>query len=107
LTASISASEARLAKTESRRSAPGQHLRFHLAPQTRQRFVKSRQSNGSTGLAASSDFITAIEEQSVIAAIDAADLSPFRFQGWTGKRLTASYRWSYDYAFLPMVCTGA
>jgi DNA oxidative demethylase len=49
------------------------------------------------GVAATSDFITAMEEQSLIAAIDAADLSPFRFQGWTGKRVTASYGWRYDF----------
>ena len=49
------------------------------------------------GLAATSDFITAMEDQSLIAAIGAADLSPFRFQRWTGKRLTVSYGWSYDF----------
>jgi alkylated DNA repair protein (DNA oxidative demethylase) len=37
------------------------------------------------------------EEQTLIAAIDAPDLSPFRFQGWAGKRLTASYGWTYDF----------
>jgi hypothetical protein len=42
------------------------------------------------GLTSTSDFVTETEEQSLIAAIDAADLSPFRFQGWTGKRLTVS-----------------
>ncbi len=40
------------------------------------------------GLAATSDFVTGMEEQALIAAIDGADLSPFRFQGWTGKRWT-------------------
>ncbi len=49
------------------------------------------------GLAAMSDFITGTEEQALIAAIDAVSLSPFRFQGWTGKRLTASFGWSYDF----------
>jgi len=37
-------------------------------------------------------------------AIDEAGLSPFRFQQWTGKRLTRSYGWSYDFqtgAFAP------
>jgi DNA oxidative demethylase len=34
------------------------------------------------GLASTSDFVTQMEEQALIAAIDAADLSPFRFQGW-------------------------
>lgn len=49
------------------------------------------------GLAAASDFVTKAEEQALIAAIDAADLSPFRFHGWTGKRLTVSYGWTYDF----------
>lgn len=49
------------------------------------------------GLASTDEFITPDEEQSAIALIDAADLSPFRFQGWTGKRLTNSYGWSYDF----------
>jgi DNA oxidative demethylase len=49
------------------------------------------------GLASTGDFITEIEEQALIAAIDAVDLSPFRFQGWTGKRLTASFGWTYDF----------
>ncbi|KQM87557.1 2OG-Fe(II) oxygenase [Sphingomonas sp. Leaf23] len=31
------------------------------------------------------------------AAIDAAPLTPFRFQQWTGLRLTASYGWHYDF----------
>jgi DNA oxidative demethylase len=33
----------------------------------------------------------------LIASIDAAELSPFRFNGWLGKRLTASYGWRYDF----------
>jgi alkylated DNA repair dioxygenase AlkB len=49
------------------------------------------------GLTTTSNFITKTEEQALIAAIDAADLAPFRFQGWTGKRRTASYGWSYDF----------
>jgi alkylated DNA repair dioxygenase AlkB len=49
------------------------------------------------GLTATDDFVTETEEQTLIAAIDSVDLSPYRFQGWTGKRLTASYGWTYDY----------
>ncbi|MBR0684080.1 alpha-ketoglutarate-dependent dioxygenase AlkB [Roseomonas eburnea] len=50
------------------------------------------------GLSTSGDLVTAEEEASLIAAIDATEeLSPFRFQGWTGKRLTASYGWTYDF----------
>ncbi len=49
------------------------------------------------GLAARGDFVTEAEAQALIAAIDEADLALFRFQGWTGKRRTASYGWSYDF----------
>jgi alkylated DNA repair protein (DNA oxidative demethylase) len=49
------------------------------------------------GLSLASDIVSPDDEQSLIAAIDAADLTPFRFQGWQGKRLTASYGWRYDY----------
>ena len=35
--------------------------------------------------------LTAEEEAGLIARIDGVDLSPFRFQGWTGKRLTRSF----------------
>lgn len=37
------------------------------------------------------------EEVDLIARIDGEALSPFRFQGWTGKRLTRSFGWSYDF----------
>lgn len=49
------------------------------------------------GLSLAEGFITPAEEQSLIVGIDAADLSPFRFQGWTGKRLTTSFGWRYDF----------
>jgi alkylated DNA repair dioxygenase AlkB len=49
------------------------------------------------GLAQADDIVAPDEEQALIAAIDAVDLSPFRFQGWTGKRLTASFGWRYDF----------
>lgn len=41
--------------------------------------------------------LTEAEESALIAHIDGAELSPFRFQQWTGKRLTHSYGWSYDF----------
>jgi alkylated DNA repair protein (DNA oxidative demethylase) len=50
-----------------------------------------------TGLFQTEDFVTPGEERALIDAIDAADLSPFRFHGWLGKRLTASYGWRYDF----------
>lgn len=37
------------------------------------------------------------EEAALIAAIDATGPTPFRFQGWLGKRLTTSFGWSYDF----------
>jgi alkylated DNA repair dioxygenase AlkB len=49
------------------------------------------------GLSQADAFVTPGEEQMLIASIDAAELSPFRFHGWLGKRLTASYGWHYDF----------
>ena len=49
------------------------------------------------GLSAADDFLSSAEEQMLIATIDAADLAPFRFQQWLGKRLTASFGWHYDF----------
>ena len=49
------------------------------------------------GLSQAAGIVSPAEEQSLIASIDAVELSPFRFQGWLGKRLTASYGWHYDY----------
>lgn len=42
-------------------------------------------------------FIGEAEEGALIEQIDDAELSPFRFQQWTGKRLTHSFGWSYDF----------
>ncbi|WP_454883458.1 alpha-ketoglutarate-dependent dioxygenase AlkB [Sphingomonas oryzagri] len=49
------------------------------------------------GLASTPDLITSVEEQALIDAIEATDLMPFRFQAWTGKRLTASFGFHYDF----------
>ena len=49
------------------------------------------------GLRFEEDAVTPAEEKELIHGIDAIDLSPFRFQGWTGKRLTASFGWRYDF----------
>jgi DNA oxidative demethylase len=49
------------------------------------------------GLSQADAVVTPDEERGLIAAIDAAGLSPFRFHGWEGKRLTASYGWRYDF----------
>jgi alkylated DNA repair protein (DNA oxidative demethylase) len=42
-------------------------------------------------------FITEDEEAELIARIGETDLTPFRFQGWLGKRLTATFGWRYDF----------
>jgi len=49
------------------------------------------------GLEYRSGFITSAEEQELIGHLHAEDLSPFKFQGWTGKRLTRTFGWRYDF----------
>ncbi|MGO4169516.1 alpha-ketoglutarate-dependent dioxygenase AlkB [Novosphingobium sp. YAF33] len=49
------------------------------------------------GLATRADLIDDAEERVLISRINACDLQPFRFQGWTGKRLTTSFGWNYDF----------
>lgn len=49
------------------------------------------------GLRRQDDFITPEEERDLINGIDGAGLTPFLFQQWTGKRLTRSFGWSYDF----------
>ncbi len=49
------------------------------------------------GLATVADIVTPGEEGRLTAAIDAAPLSPFRYQGWEGRRLTATFGWRYDF----------
>lgn len=49
------------------------------------------------GLAEKPDILDRAEEQMLIRRIDESALTPFRFQGWTGKRLTTSFGWSYDF----------
>jgi DNA oxidative demethylase len=49
------------------------------------------------GLAQAEAIVTPREEQALVGSIDSVELAPFRFQGWVGKRVTASYGWRYDY----------
>jgi DNA oxidative demethylase len=49
------------------------------------------------GLSQLGEIVTLDEEQTLIASVDASPLSPFRFHQWQGKRLTATYGWSYDF----------
>lgn len=43
------------------------------------------------------DFISRDEERKLFAQLEAMDLTPFRFQGWTGNRKTHSFGWRYDF----------
>jgi alkylated DNA repair dioxygenase AlkB len=52
---------------------------------------------GLHGLSQADAIVTPDEERKLIAAIHAADLSPFRFHGWFGRRLTVPYGWGYDF----------
>jgi len=49
------------------------------------------------GLAYREELVGEDEEAALIAAIERTSLSPFRFQGWTGKRLTRTFGWRYDF----------
>lgn len=49
------------------------------------------------GLAQVAELVTPEEEAALIARIGELVLSPFQFQGWVGKRLTASFGWHYDF----------
>ena len=49
------------------------------------------------GLDLRDEFISREEEAELLDQTKALGLSPFRFQGWTGKRLTRSFGWRYDF----------
>ena len=49
------------------------------------------------GLSSAPDFLGESEEAQLIARIEAAELTPIRFQQWEGKRLTRSYGWHNDF----------
>ena len=49
------------------------------------------------GLEYRPDFISEAEERNLIEHLSGEHLSPFRFHGWTGKRLTRTYGWRYDF----------
>jgi len=52
---------------------------------------------GLPGLSQAGAIVAPDEEQALVASIDGSPLSPFRFHQWQGKRLTATYGWSYDF----------
>jgi DNA oxidative demethylase len=49
------------------------------------------------GLAYCEAVIGEEEARSLLAVLAGVAVTPFRFQGWTGKRLTASFGWRYDF----------
>ncbi|MFC7536164.1 alpha-ketoglutarate-dependent dioxygenase AlkB [Sphingomonas sp. GCM10030256] len=49
------------------------------------------------GLRVRQEFVTAQEEQELIARIGEIQLAPFKFQGFEGKRLTRTFGWRYDF----------
>ena len=49
------------------------------------------------GLEYREDFIDRDEERALIEQLQAIDLAPFRFHGWTGNRKTRSFGWRYDF----------
>ena len=49
------------------------------------------------GLRYQEDFLAAGEERQLLDRLQALDLAPFRFHGWTGNRRTQSFGWRYDF----------
>ena len=49
------------------------------------------------GLLQVENVLKPVEEQRLIGLIETVELSPFQFHGWSGKRLTASFGWHYDF----------
>lgn len=49
------------------------------------------------GLRLAEEFVSPAEETRLVERIAGAALAPFQFQGWEGKRLTASFGYSYDF----------
>ena len=49
------------------------------------------------GLSVRDELISKDQEATLIEHVDGANLTPFRFQGFTAKRLTRSYGWAYDF----------
>ena len=50
-----------------------------------------------SGLDYREDFIEPEEEEAFLRQLEALDLAPFRFHGWTGNRRTRSFGWRYDF----------
>lgn len=52
---------------------------------------------GPAGLSLGHEIITPAEERALITQIGGVRMSPFRYRGWQGRRLTASFGWRYDF----------
>jgi DNA oxidative demethylase len=52
---------------------------------------------GLPGLTYRQDLLTPREESALVERIRALEFAPFQFQGWEGKRRTASFGWAYDF----------
>ena len=50
-----------------------------------------------SGVAYAEAVVDPDEERALLAQLERIAVSPFRFRGWTGKRLTASFGWRYDF----------
>ena len=49
------------------------------------------------GLEYREEFVGVVDERALVGHLDAMDLAPFRFHGWTGNRRTQSFGWRYDF----------
>jgi alkylated DNA repair dioxygenase AlkB len=49
------------------------------------------------GLRFREELIGREDEAALVDELQRLDLAPFRFQGWTGKRMTRSFGWHYDF----------
>ena len=50
-----------------------------------------------SGVAYAEAVIDAAEEAALLTRLEGVAVAPFRFQGWLGKRHTASFGWRYDF----------
>lgn len=49
------------------------------------------------GLTYADDILSVAEESALLARLAEVPVAPFKFQGWLGKRETASFGWRYDF----------
>lgn len=49
------------------------------------------------GLDYREEFISESEHAELLVHLEATELSPFRFRGWTGNRKTTTFGWRYDF----------